>query len=157
LLPGDKHGITPLRLSLNDSEINIPECKDEQEDTKKLQANPTKQAKKEFNEKYKYCGSFEVSNPIARYADSISIQTLPGDVSWQTISGSYALAYVPCWVNSKGAYWASTEEFSTEEVLQKGVVTANSCGKATVPATPGELVLFVRYPANGEQWRQLRN
>ena len=149
----DKHGVAVLRLSPNDSEINVAECRDEKADTEKLLSNPTKQAKKEFNEKYKNCVSLEVDNPVARYADSISVQTLPGDISWK--AGGRSIAYVPCWVDSKKAYWTNIEEFSTEDVLQKGVVTANTCGKATVSANPGEIILFVMLPSNGESWRQI--
>jgi hypothetical protein len=34
--------------------------------------------------------------------------------------------------------------FSTEEILQHGVATANTCGKATASPKPGEVILFVR-------------
>lgn len=154
-----KNGLAQLRLSLNDGEIDVPECKGEQADVEKLGARPTKEAKEDFNKKYpfKNCGSFEIANPVARYADSILVQTLPGDVSWKTAHQS--VAYVPCWIDQKhdNAYWTLIQKFSTKDVLQKGIVTANNCSKATVSANPGQLVLFVRPPTNREYWRQAWN
>jgi len=157
MVPADKHGVALLRLTDKDSEINVPECKGMQADAEKLLINPNKKDTKEFNEKYKYCTSFEVDNPIVRYADSISVQTLPGDVSGKPGGGNYGMGgYVPCWVDSnQNKYsWTTITDFSTKDVLQQGVVTANTCGRATVSANPGQLILFVRFPSNGEYWRQ---
>jgi len=140
LLPADKHGVALLRLTHNESEINVPECKGLQADSEKLQMNRNKKDEEEFNKKYKYCRAFAVNNPIARFADSISL----GPVM-RTLHGTYYFRYVPCWADSVKA-------FSTEEVLQHGVVTANNCGKDTASPEPGQLILFVRQPSNREIW-----
>lgn len=157
LLPTDKQGVARVRLSLNDSEINVPECKDEQADWEKLSASPSREAERAFNKKYKYCGSFELPNPVARYANSMRVQTLPGDVSWKT--GQHSVPYVPCWIDpkSESASWTNIQDFPTKDVLEKGIVTANNCGTATVSPNPGQLVLFVRPPTIAEQWRQAWN
>jgi hypothetical protein len=42
-------------------------------------------------------------------------------------------------------------DFSTNEVLQHGVVSANTCGKATASPQPGEVILFVRPRNFGEK------
>jgi hypothetical protein len=157
-VPADKHGVALLRLTQNDSEINVPECKDELADWEKLQINPNKKDKKEFNKKYKDCTCYEeVDNPIVRYADSIRVQTLPGDISRK--AGGRNMGYVPCWVDSNKYKfsWTTITDFSTQDVLQQGVVTANTCGSATVSANPGQIILFVRLPGNGEYWRQYVN
>jgi hypothetical protein len=156
MVPADKHGVALLRLTDKDSEINVPECKGMQADAEKLLINPNKKDTKEFNEKYKYCTSFEVDNPIVRYADSISVQTLPGDISWKAGGGDRSMGYVPCWVDSnQNKYsWTTITDFSTKDVLQQGVVTANTCSSATVSANPGQIILFVRLPSNVEYLRQ---
>jgi hypothetical protein len=156
IVPADKHGVAPLRLTHNDSEINVPECKGMQADGEKLRLNPNKKDEKEFNEKYKDCTGIEVDNPVVKYADSISIQTLPGDISWKAGGGGRSMGYVPCWVDSnQNKYsWTTITDFSTQDVLRQGVVTANTCGRAAVSANPGQVILFVRLPGNGEYWRQ---
>lgn len=157
LIPTGKHGVALLQLTRNDSEINIPDCRDEQADWEKLQKNRNQKDEKEFNNKYKDCNYSEVNNPIARYADSISVQMLPGAIVPQTASGRVVSAgYVPCWLDSnQDKYsWTRFTDFSTKDILQHGIVTANTCGKATASPEPGQLVLFVREPTVGEQWRQ---
>jgi len=160
IIPTDKHGVALLRLTHNDSEINVPECEGELADSQKLankKPKATKEERAEFDRKYEGCFGFEVKNPIARYADTIMINTSPGDVSWKgTPSG---VPYVPCWVNTKEIKysWMGHTDFSTEDILRHGIVTANTCGKATATAVPGKLILFVRSPSLAEQWRQLVN
>jgi hypothetical protein len=156
-IPTDKHGIALLRLTHNDSEINVPDCEGyeaENADYQKLANEKPKASKQEwaeFNKKYKYCHNFEVKNPIARYADTISVRTLPGDVSWKTgLGGRGSIPYVPCWPSANT--WGNTTDFSTKDVLQQGIVTANTCGSATVSPNPGQLILFVRLPSNRELW-----
>jgi hypothetical protein len=144
-IPADKHGVAPLRLTHNDSEINVPECKGMQADSEKLQVNRNKKDEEEFNKKYKHCTAFEVNNPVVRFADSISI----GPVI-RTLNGTTYFRYVPCWADSGTV-------FSTEKILQHGVVTANNCGKATASPEPGQLILFVRLPTQMEAGRQAWN
>ena len=149
-IPTDKHGVALLRLTHNDSEINVPDCRGMHAESEKLRINPNKKDEKEFNKKYKWCTGFEMANPIVRYADSISVRTLPGDVSWK-IAPASSIGYVECWDNTSA--WFSITDFSTQDVLQHGVVTANACGKATVSPQPGQLILFVRLPSNREYWQ----
>jgi hypothetical protein len=140
-IPADKDGIVRLRFTHDDSEINVPDCNAEEADWQKLQTNPSKQNTKEFNNKYKYCGN-EVDHPVVRFTDSFSTGPLI-----RIVGGRNYFRYVPCWTDS-------TAHLSTEDVLQHGVATANSCGKGTVAPQPGQLILFVRPPTNREAWRQ---
>jgi hypothetical protein len=74
------------------------------------------------------CGLAGSINPMAKYGDTISVRT------------GYAL----CKPRTPDYSWLARADFSTEEVLQHGVVTANTCGKATASPKPGEVILFVR-------------
>jgi len=102
--------------------------------------------------------AFEVNNPIVRYADSISVNTVPGNVPWKVGSAGH-IGYVRCWVNinENNHSWLSTINFSTKDVLQEGVVRANTCRSATLSSNPGQIVLFVRLPSAAESWRQAWN
>jgi hypothetical protein len=74
------------------------------------------------------CGLTGTVNFAMTYGDTISIRS------------GYAL----CQKDTRDHSWLARSIFSTDEVLQHGVVTANTCGKATAAQRPGELVLFVR-------------
>jgi len=148
-IPTDKHGVALLRLTHNDNEINVPDCRGMHADREKLRINSNKKDEKEFNKKYKWCTGFEADNPIVRHADSISVRTLPGDISWKVFPAS-SIGYVECWNNTSA--WFVTTDFSTEDILKHGIVTVNACGKATASPQPGHLVLFVRLPSNKEYW-----
>jgi hypothetical protein len=145
VLTADKQGVVPLRFTRDDSEINVPACKGKRAARDKLLKNGNKNDVKEFNEKYKNCTNFPVNNPIVGFADSISIGPVIG-----TLNGTTYFRYVQCWAGFPTF-------FSTEEVLQHGVVTANTCGKATASPEPGQIILFVRLPTNREAWRQAWN
>jgi hypothetical protein len=155
IVPADKQGVALLRLTDKYSEINVPECGGMLAEAAKLNRK-NKNEVAEFNKKFKGCTGFEVDNPIVRYADSISVQTLPGDISWKAGGGDRSMGYVPCWMDSNvNKYsWTTITDFSTKDVLQQGVVTANTCSRATVSANPGQLILFVRLPSNVEYLRQ---
>ena len=73
------------------------------------------------------CGLAGSTNPIAKYGDTISVDA------------GYAL----CQPRTPDYSWLAGADFSTEEVLQHGVATANTCGKATASPKPGEAILFV--------------
>lgn len=73
------------------------------------------------------CGSTGTVGPSMRLGDTISIRT------------GYAL----CQTGIRDS-WLARSNFSTEEVLQHGIVTPNTCGKATASPRPKEVVLFVR-------------
>ncbi len=76
----------------------------------------------------KGCGDFGVINPVVKYSESLRINA--GFVSCQSRRTDYS--------------WLAMTNFSTEEILQHGVATANTCGKATASPKPGEVILFVR-------------
>lgn len=76
----------------------------------------------------KSCGDFGVAHPVVKYADTIRI-----------VAG-----YAVCQPHTPGYSWLATMEFSTKQIVQQGVVTANVCSKATAPPKPGELTIFVR-------------
>ncbi len=84
------------------------------------------------------CGLIGMKNLTTRYADTITIRT------------GYAL----CLPGKRDFSWLIPATFATEEVLQSGVVTANTCGAAVATRTPGEIVLFVR-PLT--LWEKLRS
>ncbi len=74
------------------------------------------------------CGLAGSINPIAKYGDTISIRT----------------GYVLCQPRTPDYSWLASADFSTEQVVQHGVATANTCGKATASPGPMELIIFVR-------------
>ena len=140
VLTTDEQGVVPLRFTRDDGEINVPECKGKRAAWDKPLKNGNKDDVKEFNKKYKNCTNFLAKNPVVRFADSISIGPIMGS----------NFRYVQCWAGFPTF-------FSTEEVLQNGVVTANNCGKATASPEPGQLILFVRLPTQMEAGWQAWN
>jgi hypothetical protein len=80
------------------------------------------------NETGVICGGPVVINPVFEYGDTISMS-------------SYTIV---CRVVPKEPSRLNGIHWSTEEVLKHGIVTPNTCGKATASPTPGELVFFVR-------------
>jgi len=78
---------------------------------------------------WKSCGGFGVINPVVKYADTIRI------------NAGYAL----CQPHGSDYSWLAVTNFPTEQVIQQGVVTPNTCGKTTASPQPGEVILFVRH------------
>ena len=74
------------------------------------------------------CGLTGSINPTVKYGDTISIRT----------------GYLLCQPRAPSYSWLAKADFSTEEVLQQGIATANTCGKVTASPKPGQVVLFVR-------------
>lgn len=74
------------------------------------------------------CGDWPVIDPVVKYSEFISINA----------------GYVLCQPHAPDYSWLATKKLSTKEVLQSGVATPNTCGKATESPSPGEIVLFVR-------------
>ncbi len=52
--------------------------------------------------------------------------------------------YVLCESRKSDYSWLSIMAFPTQKVLEQGIVTANTCGNATAPPRPGEVIIFVR-------------
>lgn len=77
------------------------------------------------------CGGTSAINPVLKYGDTLT-----------TYSTSYhPSCAVPATMPDAG--WKEID-FPTKEVLQHGVASANTCGKATASLQPGEVILFVR-------------
>jgi hypothetical protein len=87
----------------------------------------------------KSCGDFGVAHPVVKYA--VTIRVVAG--------------YVVCQPHAPDYSWLTTMEFSTKQIVQGGIVTANSCGKSAASPNPGELVIFVRPLTWWEKLKQL--
>jgi hypothetical protein len=91
------------------------------------------------------CGGDGAINPVFKYADSLSI---------------YTAVDAPSCVfpeNMPKARWKEIDPISTKEVLQHGVVSANTCGKVNRSPQPGEVILFVRSKNFGEKVEDWKN
>lgn len=66
--------------------------------------------------------------PVMKYDDTLKIQA----------------GYVLCELRKSDYSWLFIMTFPTQKVLEQGIVTANTCGKATASPKPGEVVIFVR-------------
>ena len=137
--PTDKNGIVTVRLTDNESEVNVPECRGMKADEEKLMAHWNKADDKAFRKKYPYvpCEVVYAKDPVVLYGDSIQVST-------QT-------EYVPCWPSA--FLFGSVTNFSTKDVLEHGVTTTNTCSSATLSANPGQLILFVRPATRSELWK----
>lgn len=80
------------------------------------------------NNHWNGCGDFGVISPVVKYNDSLRINA----------------GYVLCQSRSPDQSWLAITDFPMKEVLQHGIATANTCGKATASPEPGEVILFVR-------------
>lgn len=77
---------------------------------------------------WKNCGDFGVINPVVKYKDFIKIN----------------VGYVICESQGSDFSWLAVSKVPTRTLLQKGIVTPNTCGKANASPRPGELIIFVR-------------
>lgn len=94
-------------------------------------------AKLKLGKRSLQCGEWGSINPVLRHAESFSIH----------------VAYVLCQSSKSDYSWLARMTFSTSEVLERGVVTPNSCGKITASPKAGEVTIFVR-PLNF--WEKLK-
>jgi hypothetical protein len=74
------------------------------------------------------CGDFGVINPVVKYSEAVGINA----------------GYVLCEIRKPDYSWLAIRTFSTAQVLQQGIVTANTCGKHTAVPELGEVIIFVR-------------
>jgi hypothetical protein len=102
-IPTDGNGVARLHLTLNTSEINIP--------------NSSKDR-----------GSLVVANPVVEFNESFRIN----------------VPYAFCASGGSHYSWLGILHFSTKEILDRGFVSPNACGKATITPKPGQVILFVR-------------
>jgi hypothetical protein len=77
---------------------------------------------------WKGCGLLGVINPIVKYSDQIKINA----------------SYVSCQPHTADFSWLAIKAFPVKEIVQSGIATANTCGKAKASPEPGEIILFVR-------------
>jgi hypothetical protein len=69
-----------------------------------------------------------VANPVVKYNGSFRVHA------------PFAL----CQPDGANYSWLAITTFSTKEVLEQGIVSANSCGKTTAGPVPREVIIFVR-------------
>jgi len=81
---------------------------------------------------------FGIIDPILKYYSNIRVN----------------VGYVLCQPNGRGNSWLSTKEYMTTTLLQTGIVSPNTCGKATAMGKPGELTIFVRPLTWWEKFKQ---
>ena len=77
------------------------------------------------------CGGNGAINPVFKYAGSLTIGT----------NGDHPSCAFP--ESMPNARYKEID-FSTKDVLEHGVVSANTCSKVTASPQPGEIILFVR-------------
>ena len=65
-------------------------------------------------------------NPVVKYKDSIKIN----------------VGYVVCEPHGTDFSWLEVKNIPTKQLVQGGVVTANTCGKHTASPRPGEVIIF---------------
>lgn len=82
----------------------------------------------DMQKRWEGCGNRGVIDPVVRYTDTFGIH----------------VGYVLCQFPKPDHSWLATMKFSTQDVLQHGIVMSNTCGKATASPQPGEVILFVR-------------
>jgi hypothetical protein len=79
-----------------------------------------------------------VANPVVKYSDNFRVHA------------PFAL----CQPNEPNYSWLAIMVFSTKDVLQQGIVRANTCGKTTAAPVPGEVIIFVRPLTFWEELKQ---
>lgn len=89
------------------------------------------------DDSWKACGDFGVINPVVQYKDLFKVN----------------VGYVVCEPHGTDFSWLEVKKLPTREVMQRGVVTANTCGKSNASPTPGHITIFVR-PLNF--WEKLK-
>lgn len=87
-----------------------------------------KDAEINLQKPWKACGNWGVIDPVVKHSDTIAIH----------------VGFVLCQRRKADYSWLAISHLSTKEVLQQGIVTGNTCGKATASPRPGEVVIFVR-------------
>lgn len=73
-------------------------------------------------------GSNVVDHPIVKYDESLQIN----------------VPYVLCGSGGSNYSWLGVLNFSTKDILSRGYVSPNTCGKGTLSPHPGQVVLFVK-------------
>lgn len=91
-----------------------------------------------IQDRWKGCGEFGIINPVVKYGSSVSVNA----------------GYVLCQRQATDYSWLAVKDYPTNELVRQGVVTDNTCGKATASPRPGELIIFVRPLSFWEKFKQ---
>lgn len=87
-----------------------------------------KYAEMKVADSWKACGDFGVINPVVQYKDFVKVN----------------VGYVVCEPHGTDFSWLEVKKLPTSELMQKGIVIGNTCGKPTASPTPGRVTIFVR-------------
>jgi len=98
----------------------------------------TDPAEVKTDDSWKACGDLGVINPVVQYKDLFKVN----------------VGYVVCEPHGTDFSWLEVKRLPTREVIQRGVVTANTCGKSTASPTPGQVTIFVRPLNFWEKFKQ---
>lgn len=90
------------------------------------------------------CGGNGAINPAFKYDDTLTIYVTGNHPSCALLESNPLARY-------------KALDLSAKEVLQHGVVSANTCGEATASPQPGEVVVFVRTRNFQEKFRDWAN
>jgi hypothetical protein len=103
-----------------------------------------------------WLGDRAIGNPaIARTtsSDGTAVFPVPHEQSSFVISGFGLADCRPVKSTEKSTGEYEMDVYHFPDVLSHGVVAENKCGKATMPALPGQLILFERPP---HWWEKVR-
>ena len=79
-----------------------------------------------------------VAKPVLKYDDSFRIN----------------VPYVWCTQGGSEYSWLAVKQLSTQDILQHGYVSPNTCGKAMNAAKAGQILLFVRPLTFWEEFKE---
>jgi hypothetical protein len=82
--------------------------------------------------------SIVAANPIVEFKESFAIN----------------VPYALCVSGGSNYSWLMLQHLSTKEILDRGFVSPNTCGRATVTPKPGQVILFVRPLTFWEQLKE---
>ena len=73
-------------------------------------------------------GTVVVEHPVLTFSESLAINA----------------PYASCDSGGSNYSWLGIRNLSMKEVLHRGYVSPNTCGKVNIPPQPGKVILFVR-------------
>jgi hypothetical protein len=82
-------------------------------------------------------GSIVANHPIIKFDEHLRIN----------------VPYVMCASGGTNYSWLGIMEFSTTEIFRHGISSPDTCGKASIQARPGQIILFVRPLTRWESFR----
>ena len=78
------------------------------------------------------------ANPVVKYNDNFRVH----------------IPFALCQRHGSNHSWLAVTTFSTKRILEQGIVSENTCGKATAAPIPGEVIVFVRPLTFWEELKQ---